>query len=1076
MEKSKKSLIGLLLISLLAFSVAPYIKVQAQSCDPDALVPVSYGQRGNAVRNAQLCLMEAGYDIPAGATGYYGSQTRNAVREFYADWYGSWSGNNLGPRGVVELKSRLASSPQPQTGGVSQNQQQVLSQVLNLMTQGKTNEALALLLTLLQQGGQQQPGQQPQQPVTGQVTVSLASDNPSAGTLISSQTNANLLKFVVNNGTANAVTINSLKVKRGGVSSDSTLSNVYLFANDVRVSDPASVSSGYANFTGLNVQVQAGSSVTFAVVADIANGTAGQTVNVSVESATDIGGITVSGNFPISGNTFTIASTPSDFASVTLGGTTEPTGGTVNAGTSAFTVFRNTLTVSRDVLLKSLRLRMIGSIAQNDLQNFGLYVDGTQIATSSLGSDNYVTFNLSNPYTLRAGSRTLEVRADIVGGSTRQFSFSLRYPSDLNVVDAQYGVGVQVSGTPKTTGSVTVSGGSLTIQKLPQDTSYVVKDARKPLAKFEFRAYGEPVKVESLTVSVNDYAGYSQGLRNGAIYVNGSQVGPTLTIKRDADGATTFNNLNFVVNPGTPATVEVWADVVDAGDSTKPASGVNLTITLKGSASLNNAQATQSLQLISAPSSNLTYDQFTVVTGQANLLKNPSYGNQTVVAGQTNVKIGSFVVVANQYEGLTVNSFTVSFSGGAESKILNLKLSVNPNDVKGTPTSTNNFSLNLRVPAGEQRVIDVYADIRSGLTGLPITISPSAQLSYITDSGVSGSISSAVAGQTITIQSSGTLTVTLDSDTPLSKYIVTGATGVEFLKIRVTADNREDLRIEEIKFVAPGLSAANAGYLYNFILTDGSNTYTKGNWDDTSADPYVLFTRLNIVVPKNQSKVLTLKVDVNTYNNVVQNTNIPVSFRVPINGVKYRGVASGNVANTPASNLNGNTMTIYRANFGVSFSRNGSLNAVPNYSDITTLQLRPVIYEPGVTSITFKTMTLTIQTTDIAHGDPDNDLTVNLYDGNTLVASKQVNLNGSGVGTAVFSGGDALNKDIPSSGKDWRIAISGFTLASGTGSKYFTIKVDALTDITWNDTKVDVSQIAPQTDLTTLSVTYTFSR
>jgi DNA-binding NarL/FixJ family response regulator len=115
-------------------------------------------------------LIEAGYDIPAGATGYYGSQTRNAVREFYADWYGAWSGNNLGPRGVAELKSRLAAAPsqpsQPSqpTTGVSQEQ---LQQVLTLLSQGKTNEALALLLVLL--GGQQQ--QQQQQPTTRATTT-----------------------------------------------------------------------------------------------------------------------------------------------------------------------------------------------------------------------------------------------------------------------------------------------------------------------------------------------------------------------------------------------------------------------------------------------------------------------------------------------------------------------------------------------------------------------------------------------------------------------------------------------------------------------------------------------------------------------------------------------------------------------------------------------------------------------------------------------------------------------------------------------------------------------------------------
>jgi hypothetical protein len=124
MERTKKAIVGLVLTSLLAFSVVPYFNVRAQTCNPDALVPVKYGQRGSAVRNAQACLIKAGYSIPAGATGYYGVQTRNAVKKFYADWYGAWGGNTLGPKGVAELKSRLAKASGTPITNVQQQQQQ----------------------------------------------------------------------------------------------------------------------------------------------------------------------------------------------------------------------------------------------------------------------------------------------------------------------------------------------------------------------------------------------------------------------------------------------------------------------------------------------------------------------------------------------------------------------------------------------------------------------------------------------------------------------------------------------------------------------------------------------------------------------------------------------------------------------------------------------------------------------------------------------------------------------------------------------------------------------------------------
>lgn len=163
--ENKKIFVGLLLTSLLFLSVVPYFKVSAQSCDPDALKPVSYGQRGEAVGVAQACLIEAGYDIPAGVTKYYGPQTRNAVKAFYADWYGKWHGNNLGPKGIQELKSLVAgkapergeetqppAETQQPTTGVPND---VLMNALALLLAGKTNEAMAILAPYI--GGIQLP-------------------------------------------------------------------------------------------------------------------------------------------------------------------------------------------------------------------------------------------------------------------------------------------------------------------------------------------------------------------------------------------------------------------------------------------------------------------------------------------------------------------------------------------------------------------------------------------------------------------------------------------------------------------------------------------------------------------------------------------------------------------------------------------------------------------------------------------------------------------------------------------------------------------------------------------------------
>jgi uncharacterized secreted protein with C-terminal beta-propeller domain len=76
----------------------------AQTCQPDRLKPVRRGQRNYLVKNLQLCLLEAGYYLPNGATGYYGNQTIKAVRKFYTSWWGEFDGFSVGRAGIAQLK------------------------------------------------------------------------------------------------------------------------------------------------------------------------------------------------------------------------------------------------------------------------------------------------------------------------------------------------------------------------------------------------------------------------------------------------------------------------------------------------------------------------------------------------------------------------------------------------------------------------------------------------------------------------------------------------------------------------------------------------------------------------------------------------------------------------------------------------------------------------------------------------------------------------------------------------------------------------------------------------------------
>ena len=167
----KKPLVYFVAFATLFYLLSPVGLLRAQTCDPDALSAVKnpqsvlrFGARNSAVKNLQACLIEAGYNIPAGATGYYGAQTRKAVKEFYKEWYGAWHGNWVGPQGVKQLVALVRgvqeqpttveqpTTPTTPTTGVSPD---VLAQVLQKIQAGDVQGALSLLLSAL--GGAQAP-------------------------------------------------------------------------------------------------------------------------------------------------------------------------------------------------------------------------------------------------------------------------------------------------------------------------------------------------------------------------------------------------------------------------------------------------------------------------------------------------------------------------------------------------------------------------------------------------------------------------------------------------------------------------------------------------------------------------------------------------------------------------------------------------------------------------------------------------------------------------------------------------------------------------------------------------------
>jgi inhibitor of cysteine peptidase len=133
-------LAGLGVVFAFVVGATPASAQQSAVCNEGTLARVRLQQQGAGVRNMQACLIKLGISIPAGATGYYGVQTRAAVREFYQRFFGlEHDGLYLGPQGLARIKALGTTSLGTSTQGFQRVQsKEELALYLNQAAQSRT--------------------------------------------------------------------------------------------------------------------------------------------------------------------------------------------------------------------------------------------------------------------------------------------------------------------------------------------------------------------------------------------------------------------------------------------------------------------------------------------------------------------------------------------------------------------------------------------------------------------------------------------------------------------------------------------------------------------------------------------------------------------------------------------------------------------------------------------------------------------------------------------------------------------------------------------------------------------------
>ncbi len=745
------------------------------------------------------------------------------------------------------------------------------------------------------------------------LNVSLAPTSPASGSIVAGQAAADLAEYTFTNTSATPAVVTNVTLQKVGVVADTAFDNIYLYQGATRLTDAASISSGKISFnsgSGL-FTVPAGSSITVSVKVDVDSSANGQLMGVSLTGIT--ANVPVSAVYPISGATMSTF-TASDLASAALGTITPSSAVNVNAGTLNYSIFSAPLTISgKDTWLTRASFKVIGSLPTDALQNIGLYVSGVKVATASgIDANDYITFDLSsNPYKIQTGSKTLEVRADVIKGTDRSFTVSIQNTSDLGLVDSNYNVGIAASGIGATA-QMSVSLGNIAFtQDSTLSSGDVVAGASNiALGRYDLKAYGEDVKITELHVAIQETGSTStMPLTNVSLYANGSQVGSSKTVTPGTDGDYTLGS-SLVIPAGQTVVLEVRGDLKDASGN-NVATGTQIIAVVKGVT--GNAQGLSS-NMIVGPYPDTAGSQgqgpaLNVVGAGLTVAKNASVNDSSAMPNGSNQLVGSFVLQANSSEAEVITGLKVTFGGSIDSSIFLSNLTVNVSGVGSTqpiqPLATgtvNNLTISqFTIPVNGSVTVNVYADI--GNTSGTTTVSSLAVTGYGASSNVD--LSGSTGGQVLTVAAGAIGTPILTQTSPASQILLGGVTNSTIAIFNATS-SVGSAYITELQFNTTGnaIASITVGGTTKSVSSGATTTVTlatpirvDSGYVGVNIPVYVNYTQVggNGGVTSNQANNIALNAIKYTSGNTSTTTymNATSATMYPVAGMPSVSVVTG---------------------------------------------------------------------------------------------------------------------------------------------------------------------------------------
>lgn len=662
----------------------------------------------------------------------------------------------------------------------------------------------------------------------GDVEVSLNPTSAANGTQVPM---SGIVKFAGVDFTAGSsdVALNTVEIKKAGLSTVSSSTKVWFEKNGLRVSGKASFTSegnAVVSFAPSYV-VKAGTTETldlYVQISDTVSGTDYQFVSGTIESsAANITGsfmtpVLRTANYSVATYNASAASSSADY---------KASNDVVELGAFKIAATKpSSVTETRDELLKSISIYQSGSANLTNLANIVLVRNGATVSTSSSINGKALTFTVND--TIKDGATaTYYVKANIanVENNIDTYQFYLKNTSDINIVEASSSFRSNADSATETNKFVsayyTVNGGDV---KFDRDSSVSLSSTVAPGTSGVVLMQGTITAKNAVTLEDPRLTISSLSTGNLSDYFNTLYLQIGSSVLSATAAGVTGSGIDFLgtVNVSGTATVKLYGTLkstTSLADATIKFADVKLD-SFKGTNQYTGNQNTLSTAVGSIPGVTLSVSNTTL-----SVTRNDGLGATTLAQGSKGVTVYGAQLSSTQGNPMNVTSASFVFTGsnaststghlnnayatlyvdGASvvSKTVDTSSAIKFDGFSTIVSSTKSVNLTVKVDFSDSFAGGTFA---ANLTSV-------AAVDSVSSKDITGY--SIPTGAVFTVaQGQGDLSA---SDlTPKKQLLLAGSTAQKLFAYKVTATN-DDVTLKDMAFTATGLNNVS-----NVRLTDSS--------------------------------------------------------------------------------------------------------------------------------------------------------------------------------------------------------------------------------------------------------------